>query len=89
MKFSSIANVITVVFSGKLVTLQICTSGVPQGSYIGPILFCTFISDTKSAIKNHTFLLPADAMRISRTVSCDYDNSTSLFVFRVFVKIYG
>lgn len=50
---------------GKFSTLGLCPSGVPQGSVLGPLLFCIFILDLKDALpKGVTHKLYADDLKI-------------------------
>lgn len=45
------------------------TSGVPQGSLLGPLLFVLFVNDIGSCFLNSHFLLYADDMKIFREVN--------------------
>lgn len=44
------------------------SSGVPQGSHLGPILFVMFIDDIKHCIIHSEFELYADDLKLSKTV---------------------
>ena len=50
------------------------TSGVPQGSHLGPLLFLLFINDLPSVIKYSHCLLFADDLKIFRVISDDNDH---------------
>lgn len=49
------------------------TSGVPQGSHLGPILFNLFINDISEAIVHSKFLLFADDLKIYRSIRSPMD----------------
>ena len=58
-----------VVIDGKASLRLPVTSGVPQGSLVGPLLFVIFINDRPDAIHEHTSTtLYADDTKLHRTI---------------------
>ena len=63
-----------VVLNGQKSGLTPVTSGVPQGSVLGPILFTIFVNDIPSVVLSPTFMF-ADDTKIFHFVSSD-DHAT-------------
>ena len=55
---------IAVEVADKLSTLTYATSGVPQGSFLGPVLFVTYIDICINAISQTDFGLFADDKKL-------------------------
>ena len=52
---------------------QEVTSGIPQGSVIGPLLFVIFINDLQENIKSSELFLFADDMKLFHAIYIDED----------------
>ena len=64
-----------VAVNGKESKWHNVTSGIPQGSVIGPLLFVLYINDLPELTKSDTFLF-ADDIKIFRTISDKNDQGT-------------
>jgi hypothetical protein len=49
------------------------TSGVPQGSHLGPVLFSIFINNIKNVIRDSLFLLYADDLKLFYNIKSEQD----------------
>ena len=49
------------------------TSGIPQGSHLGPVLFLVYINDLSAALTEIEFSFYADDLKFSSTVSSSID----------------
>lgn len=57
-----------VLFRSSLSRRILVTSGVPQGSHLGPILFNLFLNDLPSVILNSSILMYADDVKLFRSL---------------------
>ena len=64
----------SVLFNGVLSNFFNVTSGVPQGSHLGPILFNLYINDLPSVFKNSECKIYADDVKIYRTIKSVNDS---------------
>ena len=51
-------------FEGNLSSVVNVTSGVPQGSHLGPLLFILFVNDVEHVLSNLNVLIYADDMKL-------------------------
>jgi len=51
------------------------SSGVPQGSHLGPLLFILFINDVASGLKHVNILIFADDIKLFRSIDCVADQN--------------
>lgn len=59
----------SVLFKGCLSRKVFVTSGVPQGSHLGPVLFNIFLNDLPSVIHNSKILMYADDVKLYSSLS--------------------
>ena len=64
-----------VAVNGKESNWHDVTSGIPQGSVLGPILFVSNINDLPDLTQSNTFLLFADDIKLIRPVMNRNDQS--------------
>ena len=64
-----------VIVNGEASQCKDVTSGIPQGSILGPLLFVIFINDLPSQVKSDIFLF-ADDTKIFRTINSIGDKDT-------------
>ena len=58
--------------NGKCSELKAVTSGIPQGSVIGPILFVIYINDLPDVVNKYLYLF-ADDSKIFNKIKCEKD----------------
>ena len=62
------------VIDGYSSSLSEITSGVPQGSILGPLFFVIFINDLPDVVcSDNTIALYADDSKMFRVIDCDED----------------
>ena len=65
----------TVVVNGSQSTQKTVTSGIPQGSVLGPILFVLYINDLPSCVENHIRLFADDTKIFTRSDTSEATDS--------------
>ena len=58
--------------NGKCSELKAVTSGIPQGSVLGPILFVIYINDLPDVVNKYLYLF-ADDSKIFNKIKCEKD----------------
>ena len=64
-----------VLFRNVLSKTVYVTSGVPQGSHLGPLLFLLFLNDLPCAISDCNILMYADDVKLFYTFDDDHDQA--------------
>ena len=72
-----IYTTIFVDYEGTLSSTVLMTTGVPQGSILGPLLFIIYMNDIWEACKNFETILHADDTNLISPL-CSFSASTSL-----------
>ena len=64
----------SVIIDGTISSKLPVTSGVPQGSILGPLLFIIFINDLPDSVQSATPLLFADDNKCIKAISSPHDS---------------
>lgn len=79
-----------VLFKNNLSNVLRVTSGVPQGSHLGPLLFTLFINDLPEVLTNSRVLMYADDVKLCvqyKDVACQSDLQTDLDNFQTWCRV--